>query len=182
MKYILPFLLLLSQFAFAGNSPVLQNQFTTNAAGTTLGTITATNFNGSGSGTNIFDITLFTNGLSSYTSAIDTNTAPIYTSSNPTNSYAIQTLYTNSGQRCLLVGSVVLPAVSAGGGSGCVLRYTNNGVGYALQFGLAHANGSSGTTYKPFCVPMSAGATFKFETNATLSAGVNVTNVVCWRL
>jgi len=155
----------------------------TNFAGILVtNTAYASNFVATGTGTNVFDVTLFTNGVNAYVSNIDTNTAAINTSSNPTNTYTIQTLYTNSGQRCLLVGSVAIPAVSAGGSSGCVLRYTNSGVGYALQFGLAHANGSSGMTYKPFCIPMSVGATFKFETNAANSAAVTVTNVVCWRL
>jgi hypothetical protein len=183
MKFILPLLLLLSQFAFAGANPVLQNQFTTNAAGTTLGLITATNFTSTAVGqTNVFDVTLFTNGVNAWTSSIDTNTAAINTASAATGSYNVTTIYTNSGQRALLTGSFVIPANSTAGGSGCVLRYTNNGVGYALPIGLAHANGSSGQDIVPFSVMLSTNATFKLETNAANSAGIYVTNVVLWRL
>ena len=142
----------------------------------------AANFVATGTGTNVFDVTLFTNGVNAYVSSIDTNTAAIQTSSNPTNSYVIQTLYTNTGQRCLLIGSVAIPALTVASGAGMSIRYTNNAVGYVLQVGIAHANGAAGTSYTPFCIPMSVGATFKFETNSVNSAGVTVTNVVCWRL
>ena len=135
-----------------------------------------------GGGTNVFDVTLFTNGVTAYVSSVNTNTAAINTSSNPTNSYVVQTLYTNPGQRCILVGSVVIPATSTAGGSGCNIRYTNNAVGYTLQIGLAHANGASGFDIVPFFIPFSPSGTFKVETNAANSAGIYLTNVVCWRL
>ena len=155
----------------------------TNFAGILVtNTAYAANFVATGTGTNVFDVTLFTNGVNAYVSSIDTNTAAINTSSNPTNSYVIQTLYTNVGQRCLLIGSVAIPALTVANPAGLSIRYTNNAVGYVLQAGIAHANGSVGTTYIPFSIPMSAGATFKFETNSVNSAGVTVTNVVCWRL
>ena len=123
-----------------------------------------------------------TGNFTNYVSNISTNTAPIYTSSASVGSYTNTTIYTNAGQRCLLVGSVVIPALSAPGGAGMYIRYTNNAVGYVVPVFIAHGNGASGTTYVPFSIPMSTGSTFKFETNTTGSAAVYVTNVVCWRL
>ena len=156
----------------------------TNFAGILVtNTAYASNFVATATGqTNVFDVTLFTNGVTAWTSSIDTNTAAINTSSASVGSYTNTTIYTNAGQRCLLVGSVVIPALSVPGGAGMYIRYTNNAVGYVVPVFIAHGNGASGTTYVPFSIPMSTGSTFKFETNTTGSAAVYVTNVVCWRL
>lgn len=180
MKFILPLLLLLSQFAFAGLNPVLQNQFTTNAAGTTLGLITATNFTSTAVGqTNVFDVTLFTNGVTSYTSYMPTNTAPFMDNANPTNAFLAATIYTNGNQRVLLVGSAVL-IPSANDQAGITLYYTNNGVGFVLPSLCPKAAQAQPLTV-PFMIPLSPNATFVFTKVNTGTANSYITNTVAWR-
>ena len=177
MKFIFPLLLLLSQFAFAGANPVLQNQFTTNAAGTTLGLITATNFTSTAVGqTNVFDVTLFTNGVNAYVSSIDTNTAQINGGST---AIVLNTVYTNANQRSFLVGSLYA-ICTATLDAGAVIYYTNNGVAQNLSIIAAHHSVTPGTNQIPFTIPLSPNATYRIQTN-----GIGTcfpTNVFLWRL
>jgi hypothetical protein len=176
MRNLITLILFLSVSAFGGVSPVLMNQFTTNAAGTTLGLITATSFTSTASGTNIFDYTQFTNGVNAYVSSIDTNTAQINGGST---AIVLNTVYTNANQRSFLVGSLYA-ICTATLDAGAVIYYTNNGVAQNLSIIAAHHSVTPGTNWIPFTVPLSPNATYRIQTN-----GIGTcfpTNVFLWRL
>jgi len=147
--------------------------------------ISASNFVATAVGyTNIFDNTLFTNGLvvasSSY---IPTNQAPFNTVSVTTGSFAQNTLYTNDSvgaQRALLIGSVYF-SVSSLSDQSITCFYTNNGIGYSLPIQKAHAV-SAGIALLPFCVPLCPSATFVFRTNSANTAVTYLTNAILWKL
>lgn len=149
----------------------------TNFAGILVtNTAYAANFVATGTGTNVFDVTLFTNGVNAYVSSIDTNTAQINGGST---AIVLNTIYTNSSQRSLLVGS--LYAICAATlDAGAVIYYTNNGVAQNLSIIAAHHSVTPGTNWIPFTVPLSPNATYRIQTN-----GIGTcfpTNVFLWRL
>jgi len=126
--------------------------------------------------TNVFDVTLFTNGLSAYVSSIDTNTAQINGGST---AIVLNTVYTNANQRSFLVGSLYA-ICTATLDAGAVIYYTNNGVAQNLSIIAAHHSATPGTNQIPFTIPLSPNATYRIQTN-----GIGTcfpTNVFLWRL
>jgi len=150
----------------------------TNFAGILVtNTAYAANFVATGTGqTNVFDVTLFTNGLSAYVSSIDTNTAQI---NGGLTNLVLNTVYTNANQRSFLVGSLYA-ICTATLDAGAVIYYTNNGVAQNLSIIAAHHSVTPGTNQIPFTIPLSPNATYRIQTN-----GVGTcfpTNVFLWRL
>jgi hypothetical protein len=126
--------------------------------------------------TNVFDVTLFTNGVNAYVSSIDTNTAQIY---GGLTNLVLNTIYTNANQRALLVGSIYAICTSTLD-AGAVIYYTNNGVAQNLSIIAAHHSATPGTNWIPFTVPLGPSATYRIQTN-----GIGTcypTNVFLWRL
>ena len=149
----------------------------TNFAGILVtNTAYAANFVATGTGTNVFDVTLFTNGVNAYVSSIDTNTAQI---NGGLTNLVLNTIYTNANQRSLLVGSIyAIPTSTLD--AGAVIYYTNNGVAQNLSIIAAHHSATPGTNWIPFTVPLGPSATYRIQNN-----GVGTcypTNVFLWRL
>ena len=150
----------------------------TNFAGILVtNTAYASNFVATATGqTNVFDVTLFTNGVNAWTSSIDTNTAQI---NGGLTNLVLNTIYTNANQRALLVGSLyAIPATTLD--AGAVIYYTNNGVAQNLSIIAAHHSVTPGTNWIPFTIPLSPSATYRIQTN-----GIGTcypTNVFLWRL
>ena len=150
----------------------------TNFAGILVtNTAYASNFVATATGqTNVFDVTLFTNGVTAYVSSIDTNTAQI---NGGLTNLVLNTIYTNANQRALLVGSIYAICTSTLD-AGAVIYYTNNGVAQNLSIIAAHHSATPGTNWIPFTVPLGPSATYRIQTN-----GVGTcypTNVFLWRL
>ena len=124
MKYAFLILFAIAVCAQAnGPYPVAGGTSGTNFAGILVtNTAYAANFVATGTGTNVFDVTLFTNGVNAYVSSIDTNTAQI---NGGLTNLVLNTIYTNANQRALLVGSIYA-ICAATLDAGAVIYYTNN--------------------------------------------------------
>ncbi|HSS96990.1 MAG TPA: hypothetical protein VLK33_08170, partial [Terriglobales bacterium] len=105
------------------------------------------------------------------------NGIPFVTTNSVNNSFQINTLYTNTPVRGMLVGNMVLSS-AVGGASQIDLRYTNNGTGYLVTG--SEPLGVAATYFIPFNVPLSTNATFQFISTTGTGAAANVTNAVIW--
>ena len=178
MKYAFLILFAIAVCAQAnGPYPVAGGTSGTNFAGILVtNTAYAANFVATGTGTNVFDVTLFTNGVNAYVSSIDTNTAQI---NGGLTNLVLNTIYTNANQRALLVGSIYA-ICAATLDAGAVIYYTNNGVAQNLSIIAAHHSVTPGTNWIPFTVPLGPSATYRIQNN-----GIGTcypTNVFLWRL